>query len=120
MGSHLMIKISPHVGSYEYATQEDRSAQRTRIAIPGYLRAVGSRRLVTTTRDISRSGYAAVAMTRMEPGTKCWLSLPDTPPLEAQVVWWEGGIVGCAFTQMLSTADLEQLIGRWGVSSTVT
>lgn len=109
----MMIEISSRVGSYEYATQEDRSGLRTLVAIPGHLRATGGKRLVTTTRDISLSGFAAVAMARIKPGTKCWLSLLDDVPREAHVVWWEGGIVGCAFSQLLSAAELEQLLQRW-------
>lgn len=109
-----MIKTTtPQVGSYEYATQEDRSAPRTRIAIPGYLRSIGGKRLVTTTRDISLSGFSAIAITKLIPGTKCWLTMAGTPALEAEVVWWEGGVVGCAFINVLCAEDLHTLIERW-------
>ena len=108
-----MIKTTPQIGSYEFAAQEDRSAPRYRLSIPGYLRAVGGKRLVTTTRDISLSGFAAVAIDQLTPGTRCWLSLPDASPRQAQVIWWERGLVGCAFSQILSPADLIKLIERW-------
>ena len=108
-----MIKTTPQLNSYEYASQEDRSAQRTRIAIPGYLRAAGAKRVVTNTRDISRSGFAAIAMSRLTPNTRCWLTLPEAPALEAEVVWWEGGVVGCAFKQILEPSILKALIDRW-------
>jgi hypothetical protein len=35
------------------------------------------------------------------------------PPREAIVIWWEGGIVGCAFEQMLSISEQEKLVARW-------
>lgn len=108
-----MIKTTLPFDSYEYSTQEDRSAPRYRIAVPGHLRAIGSKRLVTTTRDLSLSGFSAVAIQRLRPSTKCWLTLANTPAREAAVVWWEGGIVGCAFEQMLSAADLQRLVEHW-------
>jgi len=108
-----MIKTSSHVGSYEYEAQEDRSAPRTRISIPGHLRPAGAKRLATTTRDISLSGFAAIALNRLQPGTTCWLTMPDMPALQADVMWWEGGIVGCAFKHLLDPADLKQLLERW-------
>jgi hypothetical protein len=108
-----MIKAITHVGSYEYATQEDRSAPRVRMTVPGYIRAIGGKRLVTTTRDISLTGFAAVAIQRFNVGTRCWLTLAGMPSREATVVWWEGGIVGCAFEQMLPGAELEYLVDRW-------
>lgn len=108
-----MIKTIREVGDYEYATQEDRSAVRIAIAVPGHLRSVGGKRLVTTTRNISLSGFAAVAVKRLAPGTRCWLTLPDIPAKEAIVIWWEGGIVGCAFEQMLSASEQEKLVVRW-------
>lgn len=108
-----MIGLSTQVSSYEYVTQEDRSAPRIRVPIPGHLRSLGGKRLVTTTRDISLSGFAAVAIARVAPGTRCWLSLPDMPALEATAIWWEGGIVGCAFKHLLSGDVLEELVSRW-------
>jgi hypothetical protein len=108
-----MIETTKQVCDYEYATQEDRSAVRVPIAIPGYLRPVGGKRLVTTTRNISLSGFAAVALNRLTPGTRCWLTLAGTPSREATVIWWEGGIVGSAFEQILAGDDLQALINRW-------
>ncbi|VWX49277.1 PilZ domain-containing protein [Novosphingobium sp. 9U] len=108
-----MIKTTPHLGTYEYATQEDRSASRTRVAIPGHIRPAGGKRLATTTRNISLSGFAAIAIARLNPGTKCWLTLPGVPSIEAEVVWWEGGVVGCAFKELLNQADFDALIERW-------
>jgi len=108
-----MIKTSSRAGTYEYEAQEDRSAPRTRISIPAHLRPAGGKRLATTTRDISLSGFAAVALNRLEVGTTCWLTFPEKPAFEAQVAWWEGGIVGCAFKQLLDPADLSHLVDRW-------
>ncbi|WP_184243745.1 PilZ domain-containing protein [Novosphingobium chloroacetimidivorans] len=108
-----MIEASSQVGSYGYATQEDRSSPRIRVAIPGHLRPAGGKRLVTNTRDISLSGFAAIAIARLKPGTKCWLTLSGIPSLEAEVVWWEGGVVGCAFTKLIDAAAFSDLLERW-------
>lgn len=108
-----MIKILPPIGTYEYAAQEDRSACRVRVAIPGHLRPVGGKRLVTNTRDISLSGFSAVAIARLNPGTRCWLTVPGMTPRGAAVVWWEAGVVGCAFDQLLSECQLETLVDCW-------
>jgi hypothetical protein len=108
-----MIKTTSDLSTYEFVTQEDRSAHRIKVSIPGYLRPVGGKRLVTTTRNISLSGFSAIAMTRLVPGARCWLSLPGMPPLEAEVVWWEGGVVGCAFSQIFDATEFERLLLGW-------
>jgi hypothetical protein len=98
---------------YEYASQEDRSAPRTRISIPATLRASGSRGYQTAVRDLSLSGFSATAISRLHPGTHCWLTLPGLESLHARVVWWEDGQVGCAFEKLLSPIIYDDIIARW-------
>ncbi len=74
-------------GRYDIAAQEDRSAPRTKIVIPAQLRASGMRAFQTVVNDLSMSGFSAIAVTRMHPGSICWLSLPGLETLEAEVVW---------------------------------
>ena len=107
-----MIKMTTQCATYEYATQEDRSARRVSVSVPAQLRAVGGKRLTTTTRNLSLSGFAAIAINRISPGTKCWLTLPGLPPREATVTWWEGGVIGCAFEQLLTDDELQALL-KW-------
>ena len=61
---------------YSQAAQEDRSAPRTRISIPGSLRPSGSKGFQTVIHDLSISGFSAMAINRIQPGTFCWLTLP--------------------------------------------
>lgn len=100
-GEALMI---PHrtLEHYSIAAQEDRSAPRTKIAIPAQLRASGARAFRTVVNDLSLSGFSAAAITRMHPGTVCWLTLPGLESLQAEVVWWENNVCGCAFADLLS------------------
>ena len=61
---------------YAHAAQEDRCAPRTRITIPATLRPSGSRGFQTVVHDLSISGFSAMAINRLHPGTHCWLTLP--------------------------------------------
>lgn len=101
------------VGRYEIAAQEDRSAPRTRIMIPAQLRASGSRAFQTVVNDLSLSGFSATALNRMHPGSVCWLTLPGLESLQAEVVWWENGVAGCAFANLLSPIVHDNILARY-------
>lgn len=98
---------------YAVAAQEDRSAPRTRIAIPANLRASGSKGYQTVVNDLSLSGFSATSISRLHPGTLCWLTLPGMESMQAEVVWWDNGLAGCAFAQLLSPIILDNLLTRW-------
>lgn len=99
--------------SYHIAAQEDRSAPRTRIAIPAQLRVSGARGFQTVVQDLSLSGFSATAINRMHPGAVCWLTLPGLESLQAQVVWWENNLAGCAFQNLLSPIVHDTILARW-------
>lgn len=98
---------------YETAAQEDRSAPRLRISIPASLRPSGSKSFQTAVRDLSLSGFSATAMSPIAPRTVCWLTLPDKEAVSSTVAWWDNGLVGCAFDQLLDPEELETILGRW-------
>lgn len=98
---------------YAHAAQEDRSAARTRISIPASLRPSGSKGFQTVVHDLSISGFSAMAINQIRPGTLCWLKLPGLESREAKVVWWNNGLVGCAFEQLLSPIIHDNLLARW-------
>lgn len=98
---------------YHLAAQEDRCAPRTRLSIPGQLRASGSRAFKTNVLDLSIAGFSAVAVNRMYEGQLCWLTLPGLQSLPAQVVWWSNSTVGCAFTEMLSPIVHDNIVERY-------
>lgn len=98
---------------YALAAQEDRCAVRVRVSIPGSLRPSGARGFQTVVHDLSLSGFSAAAVNRMQPGALCWLTLPGLEALQAEVVWWNNSLVGCAFSQLLSPIILDNVLARW-------
>jgi len=101
-------------GSYEYSAQEDRCAPRTRVRVPASLRASGAKGFPTVVQDLSLGGFSATALNRMHQGTICWLTLPGIEPLQAEVAWWQDGLVGCAFANLLSPIVHDNLLARYG------
>jgi hypothetical protein len=63
-------------------------------------------------RNVSLSGFSAVAIDRLSRGTTCWLTVPDHGVLKATVVWWEQGRVGCAFEKLLEQSTLDAIIAK--------
>ena len=107
------MSLQNTTGRYEVAAQEDRSAIRTKLVIPAQLRASGARSFQTTVNDLSLSGFSATSLNRMHVGTVCWLTLPGLESLQAEVVWWEDGQCGCAFSRLLSEIVHDNLIARF-------
>ncbi|MBV1686933.1 PilZ domain-containing protein [Novosphingobium sp. G106] len=98
---------------YSTAAQEDRSAPRTRISIPASLRPSGGRSFQTVVQDLSLSGFSAMAINRLNPGTLCWLTLPNMESMEAEVIWWNNSLVGCAFHQLLNPIIHDNILAQW-------
>jgi hypothetical protein len=98
---------------YAVAAQEDRSAPRTRIAIPASLRASGSTSFQTVVHDLSLSGFSASSINRMHPGMVCWLQLPGLESLQAEVIWWNNSLTGCAFHNLLSPIVHDNILARF-------
>lgn len=98
---------------YELAAQEDRCAPRAKVSIPAMLRPSGGRSFHTEVHDLSLGGFSATAHRRMFAGNLCWLTLPGLESLQAEVVWWEGGLVGCAFASLLSPIVHDNILARY-------
>ena len=99
--------------SYELAAQEDRCSPRTKMVIPAQLRASGARSFQTVVHDLSISGFSCAAISRLREGKICWITLPGLESLQAEVVWWENSIVGCAFTELLSPIIHDNILQRY-------
>lgn len=99
--------------AYAIAAQEDRSAPRTRISIPASLRASGTKAFQTVVHDLSLSGFSCSSINRMHVGAVCWLQLPGLQSLQAEVVWWNNSLVGCAFHQLLSPIVHDDILMRF-------
>ena len=97
---------------YAVAAQEDRCAPRTRITIPASLRVSGAKGFQTVVNDLSLAGFCASAITRIHPGTVCWLTIPGLEALMAEVVWWNNCQVGCSFHSMLSPIIHDNILIR--------
>ncbi|MCC6925370.1 PilZ domain-containing protein [Novosphingobium sp.] len=113
MNENLLLTKDP----YFSAAQEDRSAPRTRVAIPATLRMSGGRGFQTVVHDLSLSGFCAAAVNRMVPGTVCWLTLPGIEALQSEVVWWDNSLAGCAFEKLLSPIVHDNILSRWQANS---
>ena len=98
---------------YALAAQEDRCAPRSRIAIPASLRPSGGRSFQTQVLDLSLGGFSAACVNRMHPGSLCWLTLPGLESLQAEVVWWQDNLVGCAFANLLSPIVHDSILARY-------
>ena len=98
---------------YQTAAQEDRCAPRMPITIPGKLRASGDRAIPVEVTDLSLAGFACEALTRMPPGTVCWLTLPGLGSLQAEIAWNNRVMIGCSFVNMLSQPVLDSLLARY-------
>ena len=101
-------------GSYEHASQEDRSAPRLRVHIGAAVRPAGHRVFQTIIRDLSSGGFTATSATRLEAHTLCWLTVPGFAPFEAEVVWWETGLFGAAFSRLLDQVEFDRLLQQAG------
>ncbi|MFN4114399.1 MAG: PilZ domain-containing protein [Sphingomonadaceae bacterium] len=102
---------------YHLAAQEDRCAPRTRLTIPAQLRASGGRAFQTVVHDLSISGFSASAISRMHPGQLCWITLPGLESLQAEVIWWDNSLVGCALEQLLNPIVHDNILTRYAPSS---
>ncbi len=98
---------------YALAAQEDRSAPRSRVSIPATLRPSGSKGFQTVINDFSLSGFSATSINRLHPGAVVWMTIPGLESMQAQVIWWEEGQVGCAFEQLLSPIIHDNVLNRW-------
>ena len=43
-----------------------------------------------------------------------FLTLPGLEAREAEVVWWHAGLVGCAFSNLLTQREHDALLLRYG------
>lgn len=107
-----MSSFTRMLARYDVAAQEDRCAPRFRVNIPSTLRPSASRSFPVVVTDISISGFSCQAVTGMHPGALCWLNLPGLQGQQAEVIWNNGQVVGCAFETLLNQAVLDLIISR--------
>jgi hypothetical protein len=98
---------------YLLAAQEDRCAPRSKVNIPASLRPSAAKSFHTVVHDLSLGGFSATALNRMHIGTICWLTLPGLESLQSEVVWWQRGMVGCGFANLLSPIIHDNILARY-------
>jgi hypothetical protein len=92
---------------------ESRISPRKRLAVPVKLRIEGAKDQQSKLRDLSLSGFSASAMYRVAIGSSCWLTLPDREAMPARVIWWDRGLVGCAFDKAIGTVTYNAILEHW-------
>ena len=107
-----MASLTRMLARYDVAAQEDRCAPRVRCKIAASLRPSGERGFSCTVVDISIAGFSCEVVTGMKPGTLCWLTLPGLQGQQAEVIWNDGLVVGCAFDHLLNQAVLDLVIAQ--------
>jgi hypothetical protein len=112
MDISTLEKASLH---YDDAALEDRSAPRVILSIPAQLRPSGVTGFSVEVTNLSLSGFACEATSGMPVGARCWLALPGLSPLQAEVIWNNGQMVGCAFSNLLNRSVLDAILNRFGV-----
>jgi hypothetical protein len=108
-----MILLSDPRDAYAEAVQEDRCGERIILNIPAQLRPSGMHAFPVKVCDISISGFSCEAVTGMRAGERCWLTLPGLASQQAEVVWNNGQLIGCAFANLLSPAVLSRVVARF-------
>jgi hypothetical protein len=76
------------------------------------LRPAGGRGFATILRDLSLGGFTATSATRLEAHNFCWLTIPGFEPLQAEVVWWEAGMVGAAFATLITREHFAAIVAH--------
>lgn len=109
-----MTSFTKMLARYDRAAQEDRCAPRVKVGIAASLRPSGHRGFEVRVIDISVAGFSCEALTGAPAGTICWLTLPGLQAQQAEIMWNNGQVVGCAFDQLMNQAVLDHLIARLG------
>jgi hypothetical protein len=104
-----MTSLNVATKSYAQAALEDRCVPRTPVRINAKLRPRGDTGFNVKVCDLSTAGFACEAVTSMRPGRLCWLTIPGYEGFEAEVVWNDGAVVGCAFSNFINQAIFDRI-----------
>lgn len=95
------------------AELEDRCSLRTALCLPAKVTFEELSDINLTIKNICLSGFACHALSSLELGTYCWLNIPGVKSIQAEIVWKNGNIIGCAFHSLISQTILDSLIARY-------
>jgi hypothetical protein len=94
---------------------EDRCSPRVDVHIAAQLRPTGARSFKVVVKDISMAGFSCEAITTMRAGARCFLTIPGIESQQAEVVWNNGIIVGCAFSSLMHPTVVERIARHYRV-----
>ena len=103
---HDQENTGPHFAS---GSLEDRCSPRADVHIIAQLRPSGGRSFNVIVNDISMAGFSCEAITTMRTGARCFLTIPGLESQQAEVVWNNGIIVGCAFSSLMHPTVVERI-----------
>ncbi len=109
--------LSAPINAYQIASAEDRCAPRINLHIPASLRPSGSTGFKVIVKNLSLAGFSAEALTGMKPGARVWLTLPSLAALQAEIVWNDGTMIGCAFSNLLNQSVLDAILAAHPLSA---
>lgn len=88
-----------------------RLARRYSLALSLTAKVAGANRTLVL-RDLSRTGFLAEALPRLELGETVEIDLPDRGPQRSLVVWTGDTLAGCTFATPISQAALSSALLR--------
>lgn len=89
---------------------DQRQDIRHRVRIGAILHHLSSSPRPAIVSDLSSNGFRAEVAEKVTPGTIIMVQMDGLAPLEAYIVWQEGGQIGCKFLAPLHPALLEAAI----------
>lgn len=92
---------------------ERRVAQRAPVSIEGWLRKPGQTGFKVLLRDLSRTGCRGETLSRMIPGERVWVALPDFAPIEGTVKWSKGRGFGIHWDAPMHNSVFEHIRLRY-------
>ena len=93
----------------DLAGTDQRLARRRLVNFGGRLREAEARDSEVTILDLSPNGCRLTPPRHLEVGRVFWLKLSDLEARHCDVLWIEGGEVGCDFSNPLTTEELDLL-----------
>ena len=102
--------MNQQMGASTGRAYQERAQLRFALSIKTLVALGDGREIAVQLRDISTGGFAGRSIEDMEPGSRVTLLLPDTAPIEAEIVWQIGPTVGARFTASVPPGTVTALI----------
>ena len=91
----------------------ERRHERHSLALPGKVRELGSPAGCGQIKDLSIGG-CRIRNTDLPQNAEIWVTLGNSQPMRARVVWVRSGEAGCEFYAPLSRASLRTIMLQRG------